>query len=437
MAKRLLTTMVLALMMALTAVAQNDSIFLIKGDKVIGKYSTSEVDYLSFAKPDGVTEEPVSVTVNEAGKNYIYYNVNTINPSTGYVHCVVLATTVDYILQEYCGSSLATATEDDMAAAINMCMYNFGYEGTGTDTYEMRDGENSFMILGGQEYYICAWPTDDSHQLTGHPVYTTVTTKPAGVSKEKLTVAYNGLDDKGNATFKFEAGSNIRYIYTAYGYKSMMEQYMQIYGYEFLMFNFGNVDYPDNLTGSNAAWPVQEENDYKMYVLGIDVNGDWVKAETEAHITPSTPVDYGPRINLLDKSKGEGSVSVKFEITPSNVDEAYVRVIDENTADDRINMGYTPAELAAGGDATDVTREINNLGEYTYTASDLPDKWLSMFIMGRNADGTAVTRINFHPYLDESQWDIIESITGSGTRAPEKTLAKPATVVVNPTMDKK
>ena len=32
---------------------------------------------------------------------------------------------------------------------------------------------------------------------------------------------------------------------------------------------------------------------------------------------------------------------------------------EENWVDDRVNMGYTLAELACGGDATDITYAIN------------------------------------------------------------------------------
>lgn len=408
MIRRILSLIVMVVALVSTASAQ-ENVYLIKGDKVVAKYSINDVDYVSFHLPDGVSESPVTVAIDQTGKNYITYSINTLSPATSYAHCVVLKSTVDYLLQEYYDCTLETATEENMNAVINACMYSYGYEGKGTDTYTMKDGMDGLEVLAGQEYMIFAWQLDEDGNLTGSPISATTTTLPAGESAEKLTVTYGGLDEKGNAIFAFDMGSDIQRVHTAYGRKSVMEQFVQAYGYEYLMFTFGEIYNPSELTGENATWPVYDEDDYVLYALGIDSNGDWVKAETSAHIVPAA-TEKGPQINILDKTKGNGSVNVSFEITPSNVSEAYVRLMDENTADDRLNMGYTMADLAAGGDAEDITSTINSLGEYRFKADNLESGWYSLFIMGRNEDGTTVTRINFHSDLEGSQWDLNENI---------------------------
>lgn len=416
--KKILAIMAFIAGTVLNAAAQTadgDFVYLIKGDKVVAKYSVGDVDYVSFRLPEGVQESPIDIKADITGKNFVTYTVNTINPTVSYVHCVVLESFVDYLLQEYFNSNLSSATPELMESALWTCMHAYGFEGMGTNTYTLNDGwtdgSTTMEILAGQRYFVCAWETDSEYNLTGSPYYTTATTQAADESTAELKVGYDGLNDKGEAMFNFTISSDIVRVRTMYGLKSVLAPYIEQYGYDYTLFTFGDVYQPDELTAGTVTWTVADEDDYVMYALGIDNNGDWVKAQAEAHIVPPARQEQGPKINLLDKSKGDGKVSVKFEITPSNVSEAYVRLMNEEDADDRLNTGYTLADLARGGDATDITATINNFGEYTYTNDALSRGWYSLIIMGTNGDGTTVTRINFHSHLEDAEWDLHENVS--------------------------
>lgn len=438
MIKKLFIIMTFITGTILTAGAQEDTenqfVYLIKGNQVVGKYSVEDVDYVSFHLPEGVTENPVTLTIDDAGKNYITYTVNTLNPSTKYAHCTVAEHTVDYLLQEYCGTTLAEATPDDMKSALYYSMSFYGFEAAGTDTYTIRDGYDDgygtiIEVIAGQRYIACVWELDDNYDVIGDPYYQTVNTLPAGDSQSVLDVEYAGLDDTGSATFNFNIGSDIVRVRTLYGLKDMMSWYIQRFGYDYTMIVFGQSYLPEELGEGSAGWPVIDEDDYIIYALGIDSEGNWVKAECEAHIVPPAREEQGPQIKIFSKEKGDGKVSVNFEITPSNVDEAYIRLMSENDADDRLNEGYTLAEIASGGDAVDITGEINKWGEYTYTNNEVPRGWESLLIMGRNSDGTTVTRINFHAFQEGSEWDIDENINvvskvRTYTAAPSKSVAQ-------------
>ena len=94
--------------------------------------------------------------------------------------------------------------------------------------------------------------------------------------------------------------------------------------------------------------------------------------------------------------------------------------MDENDCDDRLNEGYTLPELAAGGDAVDITAKINTEGEYTYINNEVPERWNSLLIMAKNNDGTTITRVNFWAATD-TEWDIRENLSfPAQANAPRK-----------------
>lgn len=401
------------------AMAQNEDaehVYLIKGDRVVAKYNIEDVDYVSFYLPEGVSELPVDVSVDEVGKNYIKYTASTINSQTPYVHIAVLESTIDYLLQNYEGVRLADATPEQIDAIVKSYMSYYGFFAEGGDTYNMQDGytdDNGYVyeVIAGQRYIVAvAELNSDYSDFASDVRYVTVTTQAPGESTATLKASYGGLNDKGDVAFNFEMSSDILRVHTIYGLKEVLPTYMDEFGYDYTMFVFGEMYTPEELSNSSDGWPVYEEADYTLYALGIDANGDWVKASTEAHIVPPTPETTGPQVTILEKEKGDGKVSVRFEMAPSNVTEAYVRLMTEDDVDDRLNMGYTLAELAAGGDATDIMQSIRTTGEYTYTNDDIARGWYSLLIMGRNDEGTNVTRINFHSHLENSEWEIEENV---------------------------
>ncbi|MDO4320240.1 MAG: hypothetical protein Q4C34_06645 [Bacteroidales bacterium] len=185
-----------------------------------------------------------------------------------------------------------------------------------------------------------------------------------------------------------------------------MDAFVEIYGLDYLMGMFGQSWELEYLQGSgdlgegisNSIWPVEESGKYVMLVRAYDLNGDITDRRFEFDIEVGGDVVAGPSITIFSKTKGDGTVSVNFEIAPSNVEEAYVRLCGENFVDDRLNMGYELHELAMGGDAEDITSAINTLGEYTFSATDIDAEWKSLLIYAMDKDGHRTTlRINFYP----------------------------------------
>ncbi len=141
---------ILSIMLGFVAsVCAQDQIYLIKGNKVVAKYASSDVDYVSFKLPEGVTEDPFELAIEETGKNYVKYSVKPTDSDRYYVHTMVQESLVDYILQEYFETTLAEADDATLASALNICLYSYGLIGKGEMVFNYKDGE---MI--DEEYYL-------------------------------------------------------------------------------------------------------------------------------------------------------------------------------------------------------------------------------------------------------------------------------------------
>lgn len=195
-------------------------------------------------------------------------------------------------------------------------------------------------------------------------------------------------------------------MYTLLTKKAQLDQYISNYGYDYVMFSFGSpITAQDwNTYGSQAAWGLDDENDYVMSVLGIDADGDWVKAKDEQHIVISN--DKCPKVNVLSKKASDGNIKVTFEITPSNVSAAHVRLMPDNDVADELNRNKTLDQIAVEGDATDIKADINYYGEYTFSKEDVERGWYSLLISGTDENGTNVTRLIFHTHLENAEWEI-------------------------------
>ena len=140
--------------------------------------------------------------------------------------------------------------------------------------------------------------------------------------------------------------------------------------------------------------------------------------------------EQGPDIRIFSKEKGDGYVNINFEIAPSNVEEAYVRLCQEDFVLDRLNMGYELHEIACGGDATDITSAINNSGEYTFKADGLENEWKALLIYAKDENGHRTTlRVNFFPDT-QTEWAIYKPVYKASKRpAPRRVLTKGAPVL--------
>ncbi len=433
MTKRLLSLLALSAGLSSVAFAQ-EHLYLIKGTQVVAKYPVADVDYMTFQLPEGVKEaKDVEVAVANVGKNFITYKVVTLQSSEQYAHTAVSASVLNYILQEYFSTTLEAATQSDIESALRTVLYSYGYLGKGSQVFTMKDGEaddndDVFTVLAGETYYVVACNVVDD-DLGETISYTTVNTLEAEQSKEIVAVAYIGLASDGGASFSITPSDGITAFYTLFGYKDTLEPYIQQYGIKYTALSFGERWTPAEWKSSPATWSIKGEADYALYVLGIDSEGDRTEASATAHIVPSTTESTAPTIKVASKTKGDGAVSVKFEVTPSNVTEVYVNLLEENTVESKLNRGFTLADLAAGATALDITNEINTNGEYTYSNSSVDSGWQTLLVSAKSKEGDiTVLRLNFNAHVD-SEWEetttVIPASSASSVRTAFRKFSSP------------
>lgn len=412
-----ISTFVLAAAACLGANAQTEAdntMYLIKGDHVVGKYNVDDVDYVSFKLPEGVIEGSLWITMGEVGKNKVSYTVNTLENTTAYAHGLISYYLANYYAMDMEGDYFENIAPESQQVILQSLLSYYGYVGIGTDTYTHTDwaddGTGSrFEVTPGNKYYVCAWEVDPQTQRPLESfAFEEVNTAKPGQSNATLDVTFKRQNEQGLA-FDIQGSDDILYIVTAYGVKSIMDRFVEAMGMDYLMGTFGarwtiaSLQGDGDIPGIEAAtWPVDGAGEYVMYVRAYDANGDMV--ETSCTATAEEETSAGPEIKIFSRSKGDGKVSVNFEISPSNVSEAYVRLMKENDVDDALNDGWEYYELASSSQGTDIVDIINTTGEYTFTADGLSDQeWYSLLIYARDNDGARSTlRLNFATF--DSEW---------------------------------
>lgn len=414
------TVIAAAMAMAALGASANDNntetMYLVKGNRVVAKYPVDQVDYISFNVPDDVLDEALWLTVNNVGKNTVTYTVNTADNSVAYAHNLLSYYDVNYVAMDYFGDMLENLDQESALLCMQYALASNAFFGMGDQTFTQNDFEqysnysesNRFSVVPGTKYYLCAWEADSQTQEPLETfVYTELTTEAPETVDLNLKVEEAGYNSEG-IVLSFTGNNDILYVRTVWGMKEMMEAYADAYGMDFLMGTFGQNWSLDFLSGTgdlapgieNATWPVYDQGEYVMYVRAYDFDGNMQQVEYVVNYTSSNDEEV-PVISVFSKEKSEGHVKVNFEISPSNVEEAYVRMLGENTVDDRLNMGYTYPELAMGGDAIDITSEINATGEYTYENNEVPEQWNAILIYAKCKDGGVTTlRLNFYPDTD-------------------------------------
>lgn len=407
----------------------HDTMYLVKGDRVVGKYNVEDVDYATFSLPEGVADDNIWLGVDKVGKNTVTYTVNTVNDFTAYAHNILSYYEVNYMAMDAAGESWESLGDEDKNYILQYTLSYNAYVGAGTKSYTQTDwmldntGDDSrFNVTPGTRYFLCAWEIDP---VSGAPldtfVWEEIKTEDPAASPAALDLSFLRFNEEG-AAFSITAGSEMSYVVTCWGFKDGMKFYEEVYGLDFLLGTFGQRWAVDFLQGDgdlrpgieNATWPTDGPGEYILYVRGYDMNGDVV--DKEITVVYEEEKVGGPEITIFSKEKSDGHVKINFEIAPSNVEEAYVRMLDENTVDDRLNMGYELHEIAMGGDAADITSAINTTGEYTFESNDVPESWQSILIYAKDKDGKRTTlRINFNT-LDQSEWSIYNPVFAAPAR---------------------
>lgn len=411
---------------AICAVAQDYStMYLIKGDRIVGKYNVDDVDYATFTLPEGIVDQSIDLNVDEVGKNFVTYTVRTINPMTMYAHGLVSEWDAEYMALDLEGTSFAELAPEMQTLVLKYCLQNCGYMAAGEQQFTQRDfaddGDNGRLsVIPGTHYYLCGWELNSSYEPLETFVYKELDTLEPGQSAATSTFTYLGPNAQG-VGFTPSFSGDVLYVTTLWGLKDVLDLYINETSLDTAIGLFGQSWSPDELTGEyqpgvpNATWPTNGSGDYVLYVRTYDSNGDKSDSVTDVSYTEQGSEVQGPEIKILTKEKSEGHVSVTFEITPSNVEEAYVRLLDENTVDDRLNSGYELHEIAMGGDAEDITNIINTQGEYTYTRDDVSDSWQTILVYAKDKDGHRTTlRINFN--TTAGNWAIYDPVSAAPAR---------------------
>lgn len=415
-----------ALVMAATATAtaQHDNMYLIKGSHVVGKYNVDDVDYVSFTLPEGVTENNIWLTVDKVTKNSVTYTVNTVSPDVAYAHNVVSYYDANYTALNYEGDMFENLAPEIQTDILKLVLQSSSYVGIDTDTYTQTDHADDgtggiypyFNVAPGTRHFLCAWEIDPvSQKPLDTFVYTEFTTEQPGKSDCDVNFTFKRTNEQGVA---FDVtGSGVYYLRTAWGPKSNMDLYAEAYGVDFLIGTFGEIYNLDFLQGTgdfkdgieNATWPVNGSGEYVMFVRAYDTDGDITDRRFDVTVEEEESL-IGHEVHILAKEKDSGSVSVSFEITPSNVREAHVILCAENDVDDWLNEGKTLYEIATGEGAVDITSDIHTMGEYTFKATDLKPEWKALLISAADKDGkTTVLRVNFFPDT-ESEWSVYNPV---------------------------
>lgn len=405
---------------AATGVYAQETLYLIKGDHLVGKYNVEDVDYATFELPADIDQSTIWMTVDNIGKNTVTYTVNTSSNDVAYAHNILSSYDIDFYTLNYYDQSFDELEEGTQELILKNYLTYAAYAGKGTQTYTQTDYEDDhtgnasyvsrFSVRPNVKYYLCVWEIDP---VTQEPLdnfkYTTFTTLPYDMSTLDLSVSVKGIeyvaDDEAHISFDITGDPDIRYVMTMFGDAEVLPAYIEYFGFDYTLYTFGATYSLDELK-DDSAWPAYESGEYVLYVVGFDANGDMVMARPAFAEVSFDTEKSGPKISIFSKSATAGAVNVNFEIAPSNVEEAYVRLLPENTVRDRLNMGYTLAELAMGGDAIDITNSINTMGEYTYTNNELEEQWYSLLIYAKDKSGNStVAHLNFYP-AEGMGWEI-------------------------------
>ena len=426
---------------SLNSLAQEpENLYLVKDNHVVGKYDAKAVDYITFDLPEEVNDNPLWLTVDNVGKNTVTYTINTQNSEVAYAHGIVSYYEANLIALSYYDSELKDLEEGTFNIIMQMCLQSNGYLGMGTSTYTQTDyaddgtGSSSyvsrFSVKPGTRYYLAVWEVDPITQNPKDYVDTIeFTTLAPGESPYKVEVDFLGQVDDA-LEFDFTGTSeDLLYITTAYGAKSTIESFVAFYGLNYLFGTFGQSFTLQELL-DDARWPAYDAGEYVLYCRGVDANGDIYDADP-VYGTATADESEGPVINIINKSKGNNHAMIQFEITPSNVLDAYLFVGSENAVDDKLNQNYTLWEIAASATSRDITNQINTVGEYVFD-EDLTEQWTTILIAAQDKEGNrSICRINFYPD-DDSYWSIVNpakaprlnKVTGFRSKAAAPTIKK-------------
>lgn len=438
MKKYILSVFITAAAFCTTADAQQ-KVNLNLGDKTVATVQLDEGDYIAFGRPEGVPEQKdVEISKTETGKNFVTYKVETKQADKMYQHVLLKKSYVELLSKQTTG----TFDENDVEAMKNifqtLLLAGYGTTGQGTQVYTQTNGEKNVagqtqFIPSGQDYYLVTCgvtvSADNTPSLDDDMSWVKLHTTDPEESTEKLTVEYKGIDQDGKAFFDVQSGSGIKTLHMVIGTAKSIDEFINVYGYDYMMFTQGSDFTRDQWLAlgedNEQKWNIEKEDDYSFYVLGIDNDGNWVKAQIlNQHIKPASGNDC-PEVDIVNYQSGEGNLKIQYEIKTKaeSIKKAKMLLMKESDWDDALNEYMKSGKYEKPSDAwaacmensteaTDVTAAVKELGNklmFSRTFTEDERGWYVIVLAVTDDYGTTVTRASFHSHLDQSsaEWDIL------------------------------
>lgn len=433
MKKTILAVFALAVAFATTAEAQQ-KVFLNKGEETVATVELGDEDYIAFGRPEGVeAQREVDILNLKAGKNYVKYSIVTKTADLPYFQmCVSESYLKLFIIQYFGGASLSEMTDAELKNVFSTLMKSgsYGFDGVGNANFTMTDGErpiggNTQFIAAGEKHYVVVCDLVESngkYVLGSNMVYDAVRTADPGESSATLSVDYLGLDDSGKPNFDVKPGAGINSLHLVLGSTRSIDEFVSLYGYSALMYTQGvsfSTEMWETYGSEFKAWNIEKENDYSFFALGVDENGDWVKASVEnVHIKPLSANDC-PDVDVINHQCNNGDLAIQYSIKTkaSAIKKARMLVMKETAWEDALNRYpvenptqawatyMEDSELAL--DVTDVVKDLGNKFTFRKTFTEEERGWYVAVFAVTDDYGTTVTRCAFNSHLADADWSIL------------------------------
>ena len=419
--------MIIAAAAVSTTAQAQQKVNLNKGDQKVVTVELGENDYIAFSRPAGVLDQRlVEIVKTATTKNAVKYTILAKTDDQFSCHMMVDKYFLEAFMREYMNTQLSNCTKEQLENAFStLLLSGYGSGLRGTQDFVVENGEadqsgSTQFVLGGQDYYIvtCNLVADgNGYQLGNDMSYKVVSTPAAGQSSETLEVNYVGLDAEGKATFSVDASDGIKTLHMVLGTKKSIDEVLNVMGYDYVMSvesnNFTLENWRELQDAEMNKWNLSAEDHYSFLVLGVDNNGDWVKAQVDdVYIKPAADNNC-PKLDTESFKVADGALAASYSVASQTASPLQARMVlmTENDWDDTLNeyvrvKGYeNPSEawpdLMNSDKATDVTADVKD-GKYNFTKNFTDDErdWYVLAFAVTDANGTTITRTAFHSHIE-------------------------------------
>lgn len=452
MKRYIYTAMIIAAAAVSTTAQAQQKVNLNKGDQKVVTVELGENDYIAFSRPAGVLDQRlVEIVKTATTKNSVKYTILAKTDDQFSCHMMVDKYFLEAFMREYMNTQLSNCTKEQLENAFStLLLSGYGSGLRGTQDFVVENGEadqsgSTQFVLGGQDYYIvtCNLVADgNGYQLGNDMSYKVVSTPAAGQSSETLEVNYVGLDAEGKATFSVDASDGIKTLHMVLGTKKSIDEVLNVMGYDYVMSvesnNFTLENWRELQDAEMNKWNLSAEDHYSFLVLGVDNNGDWVKAQVDdVYIKPAADNNC-PKLDTESFKVADGALAASYSVASQTASPLQARMVlmTENDWDDTLNeyvraKGYeNPSEawpdLMNSDKATDVTADVKD-GKYNFTKNFTDDErdWYVLAFAVTDANGTTITRTAFHSHIEGADPETIthtypvSATTATAKKAPQ------------------